>query len=61
MTKKKERKIEKEVFDFNTTLTELETTSHLKEGFKYYINTKNIKINNKATFTKEFNKYLKGV
>ena len=36
-----------------------------KRNGRYYvwsaINTKNIKINNKATFTKEFNKYLKGV
>lgn len=60
MTNKKKEN-EKTDFDFNTTLNELETSQHLKEGFKYHINTKNVKITNNATFTKEFKKYLKGV
>ena len=59
MTKKKEDEKTNSNFDLDSELTDYPCSRMLKEGFKSYIESKNITIRSKSDFTKKFNDYLK--
>ena len=46
-------------FDLNSELKDYPCSRMLKEGFKAYLESKNITIRSKSDFTKKFNDYLK--
>lgn len=58
MAKKQESEDKKKEYNLHESLKTLETSEHLKKGFEYYVNVKNINITNDTNFEKEFKKFL---
>lgn len=58
-TEKRTKKEETEdKYNLHESLKTLETSEHLKKGFEYYVNVKNINITNDTNLGKEFKKFL---
>ncbi len=57
MAKKKEKKVDKVVFDLENSIDKLEIPDMLKTGFKFYIVNNNITIKSENELERELTKF----